>query len=168
MYQSSNASSSLSLSTAATGVGAAIFLFVTVLFGPDDVVAQPLPQAEAGSKALAEVSPNAGLAGNVQPDFRPQHRPQIPEIKAQLQPNDELAALEAIDVALTQASDGATYVWRHHSGRLDGAVRMTRTFRNASGRMCRSLQMILNSGSYTRQQDGVACRHPDGVWHLEG
>jgi surface antigen len=161
MYQSSHASSSLSLSTAATGLGAAIFLFVTVLFGADDV------RAQSASHLLAEVAPSPASSGETQPDFRAQIRPRMPEIKAPMQPGDELAALEAIDVALTQASDGATYVWRHHSGRLDGAIRMTRTFRNASGQVCRSLQMILNSGTYTRQQDGIACRH-DGMWHLEG
>ena len=130
-------------------------LFGFVLAGSDLAIAQ---------SAIVVATEDAFAA------LRPQLLPDdlIPEIKARLLPGDEIAALEAIDVALTQASDGATYVWSHGNGRLNGTVRMTATFRDADSRICRSLQMRLVSGTFSRQRDGIACRQPDGTWHLGG
>ena len=38
---------------------------------------------------------------------------------------DEIAALEAIRVALTEVGDGTTYVWHRQHGRLSGIVQPT-------------------------------------------
>ena len=39
-----------------------------------------------------------------------------------LDEDDEIAALEAIRVALTEVSDGASYVWHRRHGRLGGTI----------------------------------------------
>ena len=150
MYQSS-----ISVSTIVAGFGAAIFLFATVLIGADRARAQA-----AGAELASGGGPPSAM--------RPPLQTAIPEIKAMLEPDDLIAALQAIDVALTQAGDGATYVWRHGNGRLNGAVQMTGTFRDADGRICRHLRMLLNSGTYSRQREGIACRQSDGAWELDG
>ena len=149
MYQSSPSTSQMSNATAVAGMGAAVLLFGFVLAGSDLAVA-------------TESRPHDGSSNGL----RPAIELEIPEIKAMLQPGDRIAALEAIDVALTRAGDGATYIWRHGNGRLNGAIRMTGTFRDRDGRICRSLHMMLVSGTYTRKHDGVACRQPDGAWLL--
>ena len=153
--QSCEIQSSLSFSTTIAGAGAAVFLFATVMAGADHALAQSSPFDLAGRDTRF-----LGL--------RPQLQPVVPEIKAILQPGDAIAALEAVDIALTQAGDGATYVWRHDNGRINGAIRMTATFRDADGRICRHLEMMLNSGTYSRQRNGIACRQPDGGWELAG
>ena len=155
-YTSSKSYSPLSFSTAIAGAGAAIFLFATVLVGADHALAQS-----------ARMQPAAGTTPGID-DLARLRPPILPEIKSILEPGDDIAALQAIDVALTQASDGATYVWSHGNGRLNGTVRMTGTFRDADSRVCRSLQMRLVSGTFSRQRDGIACRQPDGTWHLGG
>ena len=155
-YTSSKSYSPLSFSTAIAGAGAAIFLFATVLVGADHALAQS-----------ARMQPAAGTTPGID-DLARLRPPILPEIKSILEPGDDIAALQAIDVALTQASDGATYVWRHGNGRLNGAVHMTRTFRDADGRICRHLQMTLAAGTYSRQREGIACRDREGRWVIEG
>lgn len=144
----------LSVSTAIAGAGSAVFLFLSVLAGSDHAVAEeakPLPPPIVAPYGL-----------------RSAHAPIVPEMKAALEPGDEIAVLDAVEIALTQAGDGATYVWRHGNGRLDGAIRVSHTFRDAQGRVCRHLEMMLNSGTYMRKREGAACRAADGVWVLEG
>ena len=146
--------SEVSVSTAVAGAGAAVFLFVSVLTGADLAVAE-----DAGLSPPPAFAPYG---------LRPALAPAVPELKAQLEPADEIAALDAVEIALTQAGDGATYVWRHGNGRLNGAIRLTRTFRDVTGRTCRQLEMMLTSGTYMRKREGVACRQQDGAWVLEG
>lgn len=149
MYQSS-----LSLSSLSAATGAAVFLFLAVLLvGDGAFAAQAAPRASSHH------------------DHNQTHRqtfPDSPDFKAGPEAGDEIATLEAIESALTQASDGATYVWRRGNGRLAGAIRMTKTFRDADGRICRHLEMSMRAGTYTRKTEGIACREPDGVWTLEG
>ena len=89
-------------------------------------------------------------------------------MRANTEAGDDVAALEAVEIALTQASDGATYIWRRGNGRLVGAVKPTNTFRDADRRICRHIEMQLRLGTYVRRTEGIACRGPDGVWNLEG
>lgn len=144
----------LSVSTAIAGAGAAVFLFLSVLAGADVAEAQ-----ETTSLPPAFAAPHG---------LRPAHAPIVPEMKAALEPGDEIAVLDAVEIALTQAGDGATYVWRHDNGRLNGAIRVTHTFRDNRGRICRHLEMMLASGTYMRKREGAACRAADGAWVLEG
>lgn len=143
-----------SICTLAAGTGAAVFLFLTTFIGSFEVHAEG---------RILELSPEtAEISASLAPqgDF--------PLVRPRLDPSDEVAALEAVEIALTQAGDGATYVWQRAQGRLGGAVRMTNTFRDVDGRMCRHLVMQIRLGTYSRRTEGIACRDPDGVWVLEG
>lgn len=124
----------------------------------------------------------AGLAARATAEERPVH--QAPSIldrsatmeinppsagaRAGLDESDEIAALEAIRVALTEVGDGSTYVWRRQHGRLSGIVQPTVSFKNAAGRICRHILLILTVGTATGRAEGIACRLPDGRWQLDG
>ncbi|MFV0297003.1 MAG: hypothetical protein ACK5JT_12895 [Hyphomicrobiaceae bacterium] len=82
--------------------------------------------------------------------------------------NDEAAALEAVQVALTQVGDGSSYVWYRSSGRVSGVVQPTRSFKDRGGRVCRALKVTLSAGSYSRRTSTVACRLMDGSWEING
>lgn len=95
-------------------------------------------------------------------------RPSLAELKSTLDDTDAVAALEAVQLALTEVGDGATYVWHRKHGRLSGAIQPTSSFKDGSGHVCRHIVMALTSGSYSRKAEGIACRQRDGVWVLEG
>lgn len=152
-------SSDVPLSSVAAGASAAMFLFLTAFIGVGDV--------SAGSTGLPGTSIHADAAPFALPTPR-RSSPAIPPYMAPPEPGDSIAALEAVEIALTQASDGATYVWRRHNGRLAGAFRPTSTFRDSDGRICRHLEMHMRLGTYQRHTEGIACRSTDGVWNLEG
>lgn len=153
MYVSDRSIASFAASTAA-----AIFLFASTLLAADDALSEPLQAPE--QRSIAGVTPF--------PPATPWTPSDQPAIRANIEAGDDVAALEAIEIALTQASDGATYVWRRGNGRLVGAVKPTKTFRDADSRMCRHIEMQLRLGTYTRRTEGIACRGDDGVWNLEG
>ena len=48
----------------------------------------------------------------------------------ELDEKDEIAALERIQYALSEVSDGKTYVWRRWHGRLSGIVQPTASFKD--------------------------------------
>src|SRR5512134_694047 len=52
-------------------------------------------------------------------------RPKYAELRTSLDANDEIAALESVQIALSEISDGATYVWHRRNGRLSGVVQPT-------------------------------------------
>jgi surface antigen len=82
--------------------------------------------------------------------------------------NDEAAALEAVQVALTEVGDGSSYVWYRHGGRLSGIVQPTQSFEDAHGRVCRHLMVTLSAGAYSRRTGAIACRLGDGTWVIDG
>jgi hypothetical protein len=92
----------------------------------------------------------------------------LTELKSQLDQIDRFAVLEAIHVGLTDAPDGATYMWRRHNGKIAGSVRPTASFRDAYGKVCRFLVFQLLLGEHLRQIEGIACRQDDRSWLLEG
>jgi surface antigen len=98
----------------------------------------------------------------------PWSSPKYFDLTATLDATDEAAALEAVEWALTEVADGATFVWHRQHGRLSGLVQPTSSFRDANDRVCRHLVMMLISGGYFRKAEGIACRQADGVWLLEG
>ena len=138
-------SSELPVSTVVAAPLAGLFLFASVLMASDPLRAEPLAPA-------------------AYPSFEQNATPARPVLDA----SDEFAALDAVQIALTEAADGSTYVWQRHHGRLNGAIRMTRTFRASDSRLCRHLVMTLTAGRYTRKTEGIACRDRDRVWSLEG
>lgn len=81
---------------------------------------------------------------------------------------DEVAALDAIRIALTQVGDGNSFVWYRNNGRLSGVVQPTRSFRDGTGRICRHIVVVLTTGPRTGKIEGFACRLTDGGWQLEG
>ena len=95
-------------------------------------------------------------------------RARFSDIRPLFDRNDEAAALEAVQVALTEVGDGSTYVWYRHGGRLTGQVRPTQSFKDVLGRVCRHIAVTLSDGSRSRHTEGIACRLPDGEWLLDG
>jgi len=85
-----------------------------------------------------------------------------------LDEDDEIAALEAIRVALTEVSDGASYVWHRRYGRLGGLVQPTQSFKDPSGRVCRRIIVVLSAGLRSGRFEGTACRIAGGRWQLDG
>src|SRR5262245_4502555 len=105
--------------------------------------------ATAACVALVLI-PQLGSAGEVKPanpapctcpnpDASPalSPKPKFAEAKTELDENDEIAALEAIRVALTEVGDGGSYVWHRQHGRLSGVVHPTVSFKDPIGRVCR-------------------------------
>lgn len=86
----------------------------------------------------------------------------------QLDVNDEIAALERIQYALSEVGDGSTYVWRRWHGRLSGIVQPTASFRDPDGKVCRHMVVMMTTGKHTKKQEGIACRLPSGRWQLDG
>lgn len=131
------------LTTLAATMLAGFFLFAAVLLSPDFARAEP--------KAEASRTP-----------------PRSADPKASLDLGDELAALEALQVTLSEVGDGSTFVWYRANGRLSGVFQPTASFKAASGKVCRHLKMMLTSGAVSRKTEGIACREANGVWSLEG
>ena len=57
--------------------------------------------------------------------------------------HDEVAALDAIRVALSQVPDGSAYVWHRRHGRMSGIVQPTVSFKDTSGRVCRHIVVTM-------------------------
>ena len=85
-----------------------------------------------------------------------------------LNEEDEIAALEAIRVALSEVGDGASYVWHRRYGQLGGLVQPTHSFIDAHGRVCRRIIVILSAAMRSGRIEGTACRLAGGRWQLEG
>ena len=90
------------------------------------------------------------------------------ELRSQLDGSDRALALNALQVALTELSDGATLVWRRESRALTGVIKPASAFRDDEGRVCRHLTYSLSLGTYVKKVEGIACRGVDGNWSLEG
>jgi 17 kDa outer membrane surface antigen len=98
----------------------------------------------------------------------PPARPRFADHSQDLDDSDEIAALEAIRIALTEVGDGSSYVWHRGNGRLSGVIHPTVSFKDQSGRVCRHIVVVLTTGFRTGRAEGVACRLEDGQWQLEG
>jgi surface antigen len=59
-------------------------------------------------------------------------------------------------------------VWHRNNGRLSGVVHPTLSFKDAAGRVCRHIVLVLTTGYRRGRVEGVACRLADGRWQLEG
>lgn len=145
-----------SIASLAATAAAAAFLFTATLLATEHAGAEPTGSRHA-SRGLVD-----------DPRAPPRPAVEAPTYRAHVEPGDDIAALDAVEIALTQAGDGSTYVWRRGNGRLTGAVRPTSTFRDVDRRICRHIEMELRLGTYTRRTEGIACRGADGVWLLEG
>ena len=91
-----------------------------------------------------------------------------PKPLTDLDARDEIAALEAVHLALSEIGDGASYVWHQRDGRLSGIINPTASFKDPDGRVCRHIIMSLTAGRSTARTEGIACRMADRSWRLEG
>jgi surface antigen len=81
---------------------------------------------------------------------------------------DRIVALKALELALTKLGDGTTLVWQRPGRGLVGRVKPISAFRDAKGRICRTVVYALALGGRQREIEGVACREQDGSWSLAG
>ena len=95
-------------------------------------------------------------------------RPKLAELQSNLDEDDEVAALEAIRIALSEVGDGSTFIWRRGNGRISGVVKPTSSFKDTSGRVCRHIVLVLVAGPRTGKIEGIACRLSNGRWELDG
>jgi surface antigen len=188
-------SSQSSLASFAVSIGlttaAGVFLAATVLLSSDPGFASD-PRRDISAIELPPAASNSGPTGNENtagtctcpgsntppassstPIDKAQReklwpKPALADLKATLDDSDAIAALEAVQLALTEVGDGATYIWHRRHGRLSGAIQPTSSFKSASGQICRHIVMALTAGSYSRKAEGIACRQHNGVWVLEG
>jgi surface antigen len=129
------------------------------------LISMPPPMAgAAGAKKAATGKATPGAAARRQPtaSFAPGNG------EARLDEDDEIAALEAIRVALTEVGDGASYVWHRRYGQVGGLVQPTQSFKDGGGRVCRRIIVILSAGRRSGRFEGTACRLAGGRWQLEG
>jgi surface antigen len=82
--------------------------------------------------------------------------------------SDEIAALQAIDIALSEVADGSSYVWHAAHGRLSGVIHPTSSFRDRRGSVCRHIVITLSAAARSGRIEGIACRLNDGSWQLAG
>jgi 17 kDa outer membrane surface antigen len=129
------------------------------------VLAVPVRHAEAADAAPAE-KPSCTCPGENAPAR--EVRPKFADLQTSLDETDEIAALEAVRIALSEVGDGSTFVWRRENGRLSGVIKPTSSFKNVDGKICRHLIIVLAAGARTSKIEGVACRLGNGRWELDG
>ena len=141
--------------------------------------ALPLATFLLAATALGHLSPSAlaepsseipghtGLTTTATPPA-PEQNPvrRLAELRSKLDSKDQIVALRALHMALSQVPDGGTFVWRKKSRSLKGMIKPSKAFRNADGQVCRHVIYALVLGSYTKQIEGIACRQDDGRWQL--
>lgn len=141
------------LSTLAATLAAAFTLSASILMVPDAAFAQ-----EAGSGECT--CPQRPTVRSTKPKFA--------DLGTAFDDSDEFAVLGAVQVALSEVADGATYVWHRRNGRISGSFQPVRSFKDAGGKVCRHLKVMLVSGTHSSSVEGTACRQQDGAWLLEG
>lgn len=129
------------------------------------LVLMPAPEAAAQDAQSAQ-PPCSCSRPQEAPRIFP--RPKLADHSQDLDDGDEIATLNAIHVALNEVGDGSSYVWHRDHGRLSAVIHPTGSFRDASGRVCRHIVLILTTGLRTGRVEGAACRLPGGRWQLEG
>jgi len=127
----------------------------------------------AGALALsffapAPLPPNAGESGAEVAAGSKGQQLGLSELKARLDRSDRAAAMQALELALSELGDGVTLVWQRPERRLVGKIKPVSAFRDDQGRVCRHVVYSIALGTYQRRIEGVACREPDGSWSLSG
>jgi len=92
----------------------------------------------------------------------------LSELKARLDRSDRVAAVQALELALSELGDGVTLVWQRQERGLVGRIKPVSAYRDDKGRVCRHVVYSLALGTYQRQIEGVVCREQDGSWSLAG
>lgn len=147
-----------SLAPTVLGLATAFTLAAVVVMAPDLVAAESTPSD--ASTPCDDCRPDGGpMSGRAA--AKPEPRPRLDD-------SDRLAALEALQLALSEVGDGASYVWHARTGRVSGVVKPTQSYKDQGGRICRHVVVVLSAASRQRQTEGVACRLATGIWQLEG
>ncbi len=138
---------------------------------PHQTAPEKAPQTTPGNAPRQE--PSDGKSGGASCTCPPAkeklwHRPKFADFRGLLDEADEVAALESVQLALSEVGDGASYVWHRRHGRLSGIVQPTSSFKDAGGGICRHIVVMLSAGTETKKTEGIACRLADGRWQLEG
>ena len=141
----------------------AVFLVAFVLLTDDFAYAADSATSDSATAASQGSAPLATPPGTVLALPAPRSRSQVA-----FDDSDAVAALDALDTALSEVGDGGTYVWRRRDGQLSGTARPTSSFKSASGQPCRHLVVTLQSRDRTRSLETIACRLPDKRWQLDG
>lgn len=149
------------------GSGQFVSLFVTAVISAVSFVY--LSAISSGPTQAAEPAPKSSAKRYAPPlANRLKKKPVYLTPRDTLTYYDRLAALEAVQIALSEVGDGDSYVWRRRHGRLNGVIQPTKSYKDTAGRVCRHVIVLLNSGNYSRKREGIACRHIDGIWSLDG
>ncbi len=147
---------SIFLSLAASVATASLLAFLALM---------PVREADAQDARPAQPPCRCSLPQDAP---RASPRPKFADHSQDLDDSDEIATLDAIRVALTEVGDGSSYVWHREHGRLSAVVHPTASFKDATGRVCRHIVLVLTTGVRSGRVEGVACRLADGRWQLEG
>jgi len=133
--------------------GATAFALVAAIFVSAEFARADDPSSGAGCS-----SPQT-LTGTMQS--------KLSSPKSELNQDDEDAALESVQFALSEVADGSSYVWHRSHGRLSGIVKPLSSFKDTRGAVCRHAVVVLSGPETTKRTEIVACRLPTGIWQLE-
>jgi hypothetical protein len=117
------------------------------------------------ARAAETIAPAPGCSCPESGD-KPAGKPKLARHIEPLDESDEVASLESLQFALSEVGDGATYVWRRSHGRLSGLVKPTRSYKDASGAVCRKAVVMLNGVDGAKTTELSACRLPNGIWQV--
>lgn len=141
---------------------ASVAIFALVAMSP----AKSDPATDSSAPSAPSIPPCVCSAPDVPPAAKPSPRPKFAERHVVLDQRDEAAALEAVAFALAEVGDGSTFVFHRSSGRLSGTVKLTQSFKDDDGQVCRQVVVTLSAANHTASTEGTACRLPDGGWRL--
>lgn len=175
-------SSASPLVAVAAATISAVGLIAAAVLSPDFARAsEPATHASTGLPASESTAPaprsapaspekSGGTACTCPPAGKQKlwNRPKFADYRSLLDEADEVAALESVQLALSEVGDGSTYVWHRLHGRLSGIVQPTASFKDAAGSVCRHIIVMLTAGPDSKRTEGIACRLPNGRWQLEG
>lgn len=128
------------------------------------LLGKPFPAHPASlSTPSAEQAP--APEGNLPPQT-PVALHSFAELQTKLDEGDQVTALHALQMALSQIGDGATFAWKKNNKDLKGVIKPTAVFRNSDGQICRHVIYALALGPYRKQIEFIACREAGGRWRL--
>ena len=143
-----------------------VALFAAAVAGCALPVGMAAPMGVHAAESAPAEKPSCTCPGQDGP--KREARPKFADLQTNLDEGDEIAALEAIRIALSEVGDGSTFVWRRANGRISGVVKPTSSFKAADGKICRHILIVLAAGRRSGKIEGVACRLDNGRWELDG
>lgn len=124
------------------------------------------PRAPVSARPAVSAVPLPDRAARSDAALQKSDLPSFVELQSRLDQSDQVAALQALQMALNQVADGGTFFWKKNNRDLKGFIKPTGVFRNASGQICRHVIYGISLGRYRKQIEIVACREAGGRWRL--